>query len=456
MSSAQFTARQRRLVLVLVMAIIVVFSTLTGFIVTSLQGLQGVSPPPTVTVVWETPTAWPTTTAAAEPEEDVLSQVQAARLFYQIAHQVESVRGLVPRSQVPLSFLGSQDMAQAVRRIQTERDPQSQLRPYMLLGLFPEVPVRVRIHSVVGMYVPEQRQLYIATERQGSDVDNQALLARAYAHALLDQTFDFGSLDARATTTDARLATRALVEGDATLLTSIYLYDDPARVNWDYLATLISENEWVGYGTGLDSSATMSHLQRFPYWEGPHFALALYEAGGWEVINRAYTDPPRTTEQVLHPERYLLERDNPGSVNVPDLSDLLGEGWTTVLEDTMGELVVGLYLAQDLPQVTAWQAADGWDGDKLKVFEHPDGQRVTVWRTGWDSRVDATEMEQALVSQVPQRFLPVVPVRPVHGLGGVWWRVSEGAISVSRAGRYVTLVRAPDLKTLAEIREILP
>ena len=380
MNASDFTPGQRRIVILMVVAVIVVFALLAGIVVTSFQSWE--SPPPAATSPFASrlPTPLPTPSPVPSPalEEGLWPQVQAARLFDQIAHQVETLRGLHPRAEVPLSFLDEREMILLLRQLYAERGPEARLLSYTALGLLPNAPVSIRTHQVAGVYVPEQEQLYVATGQQDGSADDQALLAHAYTHALQDQHFDLGALDARAATTDATLAVQALVEGDATLLTALYRYEDLATADWERLTGLILQAEQPGYGEELDHVEAWARLQRFPYWEGRRFTSALFQAGGWEAINCGYTDPPRSTEQVLHPERYLEERDVPAGVVVPDLGAVLGEDWTILLRDTLGEFVTGLYLDETLPEEMAWQAADGWGGDTFAVWEHEDGRRVLV------------------------------------------------------------------------------
>lgn len=458
MSASDFTPGQRRTVMLMITAVIVVFAMLAGVVVTSFQSWE--SPPPAATLSFAPrspiPLSTPSPAPSPTPAEGIWSQVQAARLFDQIAHQVETLRDLSPRAEVPLSFLDEREMTTLLRHLHAERSPEAKLLPYTLLGLLPDAPISIRAHQAAGIYVPEQEQLYMATGGQESGADDQALLAHAYTHALQDQHFDLGALDARTTTTDATLAVEALIEGDATLLTALYCYGDLAMADWERLAGLVLQAERRGYGEELDRIEAWARLQRFPYWEGRRFADTLFQAGGWEAINHAYTNPPRSTEQVLHPERYLERHDAPTGVVVPDLNLILGEGWTMLLQDTLGEFVVGLYLDETLLEEMAWQAADGWDGDTFVVWEHEDGRRVLVWRTIWDSTAEAAEFGRTLTALIPQRYLPAQPVDPPGGLAGLWWETDAGAVYVYRLARYVTFVRAPDVNALANVVEVLP
>ena len=471
MNTAGFTSGQRRAIILLAVAVVAVFAMLAGFIVTSLQGVESlpVAVTPSFTPLSLNPAASPppgptlpsaaTAAPTSESAEGILSQVQAARLFDQIAHQVETLRGLAPRAEVPLSFLNGGEMTTLLRRFYSGRDLELSLLPYTVLGLLPDASIRVRPPQTAGLYVPESEQLYVNTDQQANGTDDQALLAHAYIQALQDQHFDLGAMDARATTTDARLAVRALIEGDASLATAFYRYGNPAEADWDHLAALIQRSEQPDYGEDLASARAWERLQSFPYWEGRTFAHSLYEIDGWQAINGAYVSPPRSTEEVLHPERYLSDRSDPAPVTVPELGAVLDEedGWSVLLQDdTLGELTIGLYLEMVLPEEIAWQAADGWSGDTFLVWEHEDGGRLFVWRTIWDSTTEAAEFEGALGALIPQYYLPAWPADPPRGLGGRWWQIDGGAIYVCRVARYVALAQAPDIDVLARVVETLP
>jgi hypothetical protein len=459
--SAAFTPGQRRVLVVMILLVVVVFAALAGFIVTSLQSQSPspiATPPPTLLPPTSTPQTPMPSPAPTEVGEGIWSQVQAARLLDQIERQVETLRGLSPRAEVPLNFLDERGMSTLLRRLYVERTPEARLLPYAALGLLPDASISIEPRLAVGVYVPDQEQLYVATGEQAIGADDRVLLlAYTYSHVLQDQYFDLQATRDRAATTDARLAVEALIEGDATLLTALYHSQDLATTDWLHVESLVLQAEQPSYGEELDDNETWGRLQVFPYREGRRFVEALFQSGGWEVVNHAYADPPRSTELVLHPERYLAEeRDLPTVVFVPELSGTLGVSWTLHLRDTLGEFALGLYLAQTLPEEAVWPAADGWDGDTLVVWEHEDGDRVRVWRTIWDTTAEAAEFERALVTVVPQRFVPTRPVDPPSGLPGRWWGTDAGVVCVYRVARYVTWVDAPDVDTLVDVVEALP
>jgi hypothetical protein len=134
----------------------------------------------------------------------------------------------------------------------------------------------------------------------------------------------------------------------------------------------------------------------FPYDQGLQLVLRLQGAGGgWEAVNDAYEDPPASTEQVMHPEKYD-EREAPVEVRLPaDLAAQLGQGWSATYEDTFGEFQFQVWLRNALDAATGNPAAAGWGGDRFAVLEGPDDAWALVMKTEWDSVEDATEFQGA-------------------------------------------------------------
>ena len=110
---------------------------------------------------------------------------------------------------------------------------------------------------------------------------------------------------------------------------------------------------------------------------------------------------PESSEQVLHPERYLGKPDRPTEVRfVADPP----EGWSEVHADGLGELEVRILLEEhiDDPDVAA-AAAEGWDGDRYRLLRGEAGE-VLVWGTVWDSGAEAAEFELAVTRAFEARY----------------------------------------------------
>ena len=143
---------------------------------------------------------------------------------------------------------------------------------------------------------------------------------------------------------------------------------------------------------------------QFPYTYGLLFVQDLYEVGGWAAVDGAYADPPRSTEHILHPDRYRAG-DEPQLVSLAPLTGTLGAGWRQVDEDTFGEFFTRYYLDQQIPGREAEAAAEGWGGDRYAVHHRQaDGALVMALHTVWDTPADAEEFVDAYVAYGEGRF----------------------------------------------------
>ncbi len=50
------------------------------------------------------------------------------------------------------------------------------------------------------------------------------------------------------------------------------------------------------------------------------------------------------------------------------------------------------------------RATQGWDGDRLELFEHPNGNLAFVLRSVWDTEEDATEFAAAYSNVVQKKY----------------------------------------------------
>ena len=81
----------------------------------------------------------------------------------------------------------------------------------------------------------------------------------------------------------------------------------------------------------------------FPYLAGSTWVSGLWASGGWDAVDAAYDQPPASTEQVLHPEKYI-SGEQPAEVADPDVAAVMGSGWTAVESSTVGEAMLGIWL----------------------------------------------------------------------------------------------------------------
>jgi len=135
----------------------------------------------------------------------------------------------------------------------------------------------------------------------------------------------------------------------------------------------------------------------FPYRAGFGFIAALRRRQPWTAVDAAFARPPQSTEQILHPERYLAD-DAPIAVEARAPAVL--RGFSIAHSTVWGELGFALWLrSHGVDEHAANQAAAGWGGDRAIVLARPGDRRpdraVAILRTEWDSEVDAIEAAEA-------------------------------------------------------------
>jgi len=254
--------------------------------------------------------------------------------------------------------------------------------------------------QIGGFFNPETKRLYAMSSGLGAL--NKFVMIHETAHALQDQHVDLQKFIMGGETprqSDRYLAKACVVEGGATVITNkvISRCDDLIGMD-DFDAAGIGEvflTQMVG-SSGIPP-VIMDSLG-FPYLEGATFVQAVLDAGGWSAVNGLYLDPPRSSEQIIHPEKFLNPNlaDEPIPVRAPDLAARLGVGWRTVFRDVLGELGVRQLVRFTGDPGQTFRASWGWGGDEYRLYENPNGEEFFQWVAAWDSERDAVDMMVSL------------------------------------------------------------
>jgi hypothetical protein len=137
----------------------------------------------------------------------------------------------------------------------------------------------------------------------------------------------------------------------------------------------------------------------FPYIKGQQFCAAAFERGGFAGLSAVYANPPVSTAQILHPEKYFAEgREEPIAVSFPDTTY---EGKKAVADNVLGEMGARLMFAEGMDEDAAEKAAAGWRGDRYLVF---DGGKELVWKTIWRTPEAANAAIDALRAVCEKHF----------------------------------------------------
>jgi hypothetical protein len=369
--------------------------------------------PPTWTL---TPTPQATSTRTATPFP-TLNPTLVANMD-KIEQQVADLRGLSIETEVPRVLIRREAVEQTLRQMLIEQGYAATLtdeaRSLSALGLIKptydllKYALNGLADNVGGFYIPWLQQLFVIGTRFGGV--ERFVFSHEFDHALTDEHFHIDALGVYPdclSDSQRCAAIRALVEGDATLLMQQW---------WRQYAGPQDYQDILRYrppSQTLPEDFPPPYVSRdldFPYQAGLSFVQFLYKRGNWAEVNRAYENLPASTEQILHPEKYLAG-EQPIAVAAPPLTETLGANWRLIDDDVLGEwttyliLNAGADLGAQVAEATALKASQGWGGDHYQVYYNDIvSQTVLAAEWVWDTPRDATEFKSAMIKYLDERF----------------------------------------------------
>jgi hypothetical protein len=293
---------------------------------------------------------------------------ESAKHLAALLRGAESYRGLKARRPVPAGSLGTRALKEKVVEAMAKDYPPERLRAFAAslkaFGLIPEaMDLRAYLpellsSQVAGFYDPDRKYLALVDlphsspeekgEKKGKpQVDQDMTLVHELTHALQDQSFALDRFENPDPLSDAGTAGTALVEGDATLTMLDYesrthLETTPGMTGVlsgmmrDPRKTIAASPDLPGTREMLAAPAWFRDTLLFSYLQGAAFCLEVRRQGGQKLLDYAFTtDPPRSTEQILHPEKWYGRRDDPVVLHLPDLAAEL-PGYARAAEGELG------------------------------------------------------------------------------------------------------------------------
>jgi hypothetical protein len=384
----------------------------------------------------------PTPTASPSPAPS-LSPAELAALIADIEATVPPIRELEPKTDVPNRVVDEVDLRADLERLiaeaATPEEYATQARLGERLGFFPSgidlpaIQLDLLGDQVLGYYDPDTKEMAVVQRGGTFGPLQRVTVAHEFTHALQDQHFGLDSLGTDDLSDGDRAVARiALQEGDASLLTQQWVF---ANLTFEEILEITEA------ALDPDQLAVLARMPRlisrqleFPYLEGLAFANALFEQGGWAAVDAAFESPPDSTEQILHPEKYL-SREAPLEVPAPLAAAGLGRGWSEGWSDTVGELGIGVWLEPTAGAVAANEAAAGWAGDRVVMLEGPDDAWLIAWQTAWDTPADADAFAAAAAVQIETLGTPTTIT---HAPG-----TTDVQVRIASVGELLRAVPAP-------------
>ena len=366
------------------------------------------------------PVPSPSASTAATPVVD------AASLYKTIEDQVVAIRGLQPKAAVSPTVLDDAGIKKLINDSFRKDNPPELMaaneRILKALGLMPadasltDLYISLLSSQVAGLYSPDDKKLYVVSKSGGLGATEKVTFSHEFTHALQDQNFDIGSLRLdEIGQGDRSFARLSLVEGDATLVMSQWEIQNLTQAELGEILSAAGDDESLKILLAMPAILRESLL--FPYTMGLGFVQGMQGQGGWDAVNKAFAQPPDSTEQILHPDKYFA-REAPVPVAFPKaLASSLGAGWKVGLEDSFGEFQMQIWLKQNttVPAATAIDAAAGWGGDRIAALNGPNGAWAVAFKTVWDTNADAAAFE-TVATPIVEKLSD--PAGLVPGAGG--------------------------------------
>jgi hypothetical protein len=331
-----------------------------------------------------------------------------ARALDGAAIQMNSVRELSSTTKINREFLSTAELKDLMLGLFEESKDEindDQLL-YVALGLMDadeslyDILLALNSEGILGFFEPDEKKLYVVQDTDKFTPADERTYVHEYVHHLQEANFNIkAKLDSTETNYDASRALRAILEGDATIAEFIYLNQQMEPEEQEAADPPASE----ALNEALDAAPYIAiRTFVFPYIEGVDFAVQLYQGAGWVALNEALQNPPASTEQVLHVQKYI-SGEPPVEVEMPELLWILGDGWEHVRTDNLGELFLRGWLEADFSPQQAAIASTGWGGDAYSLFKGPDDENVLVLSIVWDSDRDAEEFFETVQANTEAR-----------------------------------------------------
>lgn len=409
--------------------------------------------------------AWQGAPSIAKPDAAALNSTE------EILKVVSRLRGLDIKQTVHSSFKTKDEIEQSIIRDLDENTPAEEFdatqKTLTKLGLVSksfrlrDYVVQLLREQVAGFYEPKTKEFYLAAWLPIAE--QKRVIAHELVHALQDQHFNLRRFERWPKgDSDAELAAHALVEGEATLVMIEYDFEqqgmklDISKIGslTDAMLDQDSDNDAKSYPVLAGAPRVLKENLQFPYLYGAGFVGVVLKSRSWKGLDASYASLPASTEQIMHPERFL-DRDDPVKIEIPDLGGALGPDWKKADSDVNGEFGYLVVLGEFIPKRAAKVAAAGWGGDRYALYENKvSGALVLAQFTTWDTENDAKEFFDAYSERTAKRYKLAKPMesnpqRRVCDSG-------EGLASIELRGKDVVMIEGPrNREQLSRVTEMI-
>lgn len=322
------------------------------------------------------------------PQPAVTTPSATQAVIPELQDFVARARGLAFKRPVRVQVLEGEAFERRIRSLTRMSVVEARRRQRVLqaLGLIgPDVDLNqvqqmLNAATVLGIYDPATSSLVVRGKEPTPLL--RSVLVHELTHAVQDQHFDLSRQQRRLRRSAQGMT--AVIEGDATRIQTAYVQAFTTAER----AAMEREQAEMAAAIPSDVPPALAALNSFAYRVGERFTSTVVALSGQKVLDAAFTEPPSTAEQLLHPDRFIAEEEAV-TVAAPPADGRV------VQVDTFGEYALSVLLDGAVPEEQVTRATQGWGGDRYVAWA--DGRRDCVrMNIVMDTRTDADELAEAL------------------------------------------------------------
>jgi hypothetical protein len=216
--------------------------------------------------------------------------------------------------------------------------------------------------QAAAFYDFHRKKLFISDWAQTSMRD--VALIHELAHALADQSFSLEKFTRKVENdSEKSLARQAVVEGQAMWLTSAVIARREGRPK-DKTPSSDDAEPSGKFPVFDEAPLYIRENLIFPYSAGEQFQDAVYDKQQQSAFAGVFRDPPVSSQQVLHPEKYF-SHTGPSDPNLPKDP----KGCKRFAEGVLGELDHSVMLRQYTTRQDAEEVAPKLAGSQYRLLE---------------------------------------------------------------------------------------
>lgn len=292
--------------------------------------------------------------------------------------------------------------------------------------------------DLAGLYDPRRKVMFLREELEGEA--RATTLLHELVHALQDQHYDLRKHGVyREDATDESSALSCLAEGDATSAMFDGMLLPLGQTALDLPEGLVESQLVLAAAT--DESSVPPLIRRSllaPYLDGYRFIQQLRRRGGFAEVDRVWKNLPKTTEQILHLDKYdQAEPAVPVDIPAPPPTKEAESEFSLLLHDIWGEQSLRILLEEWVEAPQAAQAASGWGGDRIALY-----QRGTEYAAAWRIVSDDESSAKRLFEALTHSFKPAQKNSSPADMP-CQTSAERGAFAFARKGKTTVIVVGP-------------